>query len=47
MDFLHYGAPLAETGYILGFLALSGEHVGVNGKGIAEAYFRRFASSFV
>ena len=41
MDFPHYGAPLTETGHIWGFLALSGERVGVNGEGVAEAYFRR------
>ena len=47
MDLPQYGAPLTETGHIWGFLALSGERVGVNGKGVAEAYFRRFVSSSV
>ena len=37
----------AEIGRIWGFWALSGECVGVNVKGRAEAYFRRFASSAV
>ena len=39
LNFPHYGASLTETGHIWGFLALSGERVGVNGKGVAEAYF--------
>ena len=43
VDFPHYGAPLTETGHIWGFWALSGERVGVNVEGGAEAYFRRFA----
>ena len=47
VDFPHYGDPLAEIGHISGFWALSGERVGVNVKGRAEAYFRRFASSAV
>ena len=47
MDFPHYGDPLAEIGHIWGFWALSGERVGVNMAGRAEAYFRRFASSAV
>ena len=47
MDFHHYGDPLAEIGHIWGFWALSGERVGVNVEGMAEAYFRRFASSSV
>ena len=47
LDFAHYGAPLTDTGHIWGFLALSGECVGVNVEGRAEAYFRRFASSSV
>ena len=47
MDFPHYGEPLAEIGHIWGFWALSGECVGVNVEGRAEAYFRRFASSAV
>ena len=38
---------LAKIGHIWGFWELSGEHVGVNFKGRAEAYFRRFASSAV
>ena len=41
VDFPHYGAPLTETGHIWGFWALSGECVGVNVEGGAEAYFRR------
>ena len=45
--FPHYGAALTESGHILGFLALSGEHVEVNVEGVAEAYFQRFASSSV
>ena len=47
VDFLHYGAPLTETGHTWGFWALSGERVGVNVEGGAEAYFRRFVSSSV
>ena len=47
VDFPHYGDPLAEIGHIWGFWALSGERVGVNVEGRAEAYFRRFASSAV
>ena len=47
VDFPHYGDPLAEIGHIWGFWALSGERVGVNVEGRAEAYFRRFASSSV
>ena len=47
VDFPHYGDPLAEIGHIWGFWALSGEPVGVNVEGRAEAYFRRFASSAV
>ena len=47
MDFPNYGDPLAEIGHIWGFWALSGEPVGVNVEGRAEAYFRRFASSAV
>ena len=37
----------AEIGHVWGFCALSRELVGVNVKGRAEAYFRRFASSAV
>ena len=44
MDFPHYGDPLAEIGHIWGFWALSGEPVGVNVEGRAEAY-RRVLSS--
>ena len=33
VDFLHYGAPLTETGHTWGFWALSGERVGVNVEG--------------
>ena len=40
------GDPLAEIGHIWGFLASSGERMGVNVEG-TEAYFRRFASSSV
>ena len=47
VDFPHNGDPLAEIGHIWGFWALSGEGVGVNVEGRAEAYFRRFASSSV
>ena len=47
VDFPHYGDPLAEIGHILGFWALSGERVGENVEGRAEAYFRCFASSSV
>ena len=47
VDFPHYGDPLAEIGHIWGFLALSGECVGVNVEGRVEAYFQRFASSAV
>ena len=47
VDFPHCGDPLAEIGHIWGFWALSGERVGVNVEGRAEAYFRRFASSAV
>ena len=47
VDFPHYGDPLAEIGHIWGFWALSGECVGVNVEGRAEACFRRFASSAV
>ena len=50
VDFPHYhdyGDPLAEIGHIWGFWASSGERVGVNVEGRAEAYFRRFASSSV
>ena len=47
MDFPHYSDPLAEIGHMCDFWALSGEHVGVNVEGRAEAYFRRFASSAV
>ena len=49
VDFPHYGDHffLAEIGHIWGFWALSGERVGVNVKGRAEAYFRRFALSAV
>ena len=47
VDFPHYGEPLAEIGHIWGLWALSGECVGVNVEGRAEAYFRRFASSAV
>ena len=47
MDFPHYGDPLAEIGHIWGFWALSGDRVGVNVEGRAEAYFRRFALSAV
>ena len=36
--FPHYGAPLTEIGHIWGFWALSGECVGVNVEGGAEAY---------
>ena len=46
MDF-PYGDPLAEIGHIWGFWALSGERVGVNVEGRAEAYFQRFAWSAV
>ena len=38
---------LADIGHIWGFWVLSVERVGVNVKGRAEAYFRRFASSAV
>ena len=41
VDFPHSGDPLAEIGHIWGFWALSGERVGVNVEGRAEAYFRR------
>ena len=37
VDFPHYGDPLAEVGHIWGFWALSGERVGVNVEGRAEA----------
>ena len=47
VDIPHYGDPLAEIGHIWGFWTLSGERVGVNVEGGAEAYFRRFASSSV
>ena len=49
VDFPHYGDPLAEIFgcHIWGFWALSGECVGVNVKGRAEAYLRRFVSSCV
>ena len=47
VDFPHYGDPLAEICHIWGFWALSGERVGVNVEGRAEAYFQRFASSAV
>ena len=47
VDFPHYGAPLTQPGHIWGFWALSGERVGVNVERVAEAYFRRFASSSV
>ena len=47
LDFPHYGDPSVEIGQIWGFWALSGERVGVNVEGRAEAYFRRFASSSV
>ena len=46
MDFPHYGAPLTETGHILGFWALSGEHVGVNVKGGAEGIFPTLCVEF-
>ena len=45
--FPHYGASLTETGHILGFWALSGEHVGVNVEGGVEAYFQCFVLSSV
>ena len=38
---------LSETGHILGHRALSGERLGVNVAGGAEAYFWHFASSSV
>ena len=47
MDFPHYSDPLTEIGHIWGFWTLSGERVGVNVEGRAEAYFRRFASSAI
>ena len=47
VDIPYYGDPLAEIGHIWGFWALSGEPVGVNVEGGAEAYFRCFASSSV
>ena len=47
VDFPHYGDLLAEIDPIWGFWALSGERVGVNVEGRAEAYFRRFVSSSV
>ena len=47
VDFPHYGEPWAEICHIWGFWALSGECVGVNVEGRAEAYFQRFASSAV
>ena len=45
--FPHYGTPLTKTGHIWGFWALSGERVGVNVEGGAEAYFQRFAFCLV
>ena len=39
MDFPHYGDPLVEIGHSRRFGALSGERVGVNVEGRAEAYF--------
>ena len=47
VDFPHYGDPLAEIGLIWGFWVVSGERVGVNVEGRAEAYFRRFALNSV
>ena len=47
VDFPHYGDPLVEIGHSWRFWALSGERVGVNVEGRAEAYFWRFASSAV
>ena len=47
VDFPHYGDPLVEIGHSWRFWALSGESVGVNVEGRAEAYFWRFASSAV
>ena len=43
VDFAHYGDPLADIGHMW----VSGERVGVNVEGRAEAYFRRFALSAV
>ena len=43
----NYGDPLAEICHIWGFWTLSGERVGVNVEGRAEAYFRCFALSSV
>ena len=37
--FPHYGDPLVEIGHSWRFWALSGERVGVNVEGRAEAYF--------
>ena len=37
--FPHYGDPLVEIGHSWRFWALSGESVGVNVEGRAEAYF--------
>ena len=39
--------PFDWNQYIWGFSVLSGERVGVDGEGVAEAYFLRFASSSV
>ena len=47
VDFPHYGTPLTETDHIWDFWALSGQCVGVNVEGGAEAYFWRFALSSV
>ena len=49
LDFPHYGTPLTQwnMGHIWGFKALSGESLGVNVEGVAEAYLRRLASSSV
>ena len=46
MDFHHYGDPLAEIGHIWGFWTLSGERVGVNVEGRAEAYFESSSLSY-
>ena len=51
VDFPHYGAPLglwiSVTDHIWGLRAFSGEHLGVNVEGGAEAYFRCFVSRSV
>ena len=45
VDFPHYGDPFTETAHIWGFWVLSGELVGVNVEGGAQAYFPGFASA--